>query len=245
MKSPKMKIEVLPSARLFDEREYGLSHTPYEIETAFYSCIGRGSVEDVNAMLQKFLESGIVAGKLSANNIRQIQYWAVCCVAIATRYAIAGGLDENFAYNFSDECVMKIDLMSTENEILDFLLSKCMELTVTVKESKLGSYPKAVRKCLKTINTRLFDRLSLDVLSEDCGVSKDHLSLLFKNNLGITIPQYIKKERLNAAKDLLKSGMSISQTAYTVGFSTESYFIKCFRDEFGITPKKFIFFLNQ
>lgn len=238
--NPKLKIEILPSARLFDEREYGMTHTPYEIETAFYSSIGRGNVDEMEAMLQKLIESGVVAGKLSSNNIRQMQYWAVCCVAIATRYAIAGGADETKTYNFSDECIVKIDSMKNESEILDFLLEKSRELTVMVSESKLDSYPKAVKKCLKIINARLFEKLSLSEIANECGISKDHLSLLFKKNLGVTVPQYIKKERLNAAKELLKSGMGISQIAYTVGFSTESYFIKCFRDEFGMTPNKFI-----
>lgn len=236
----KLKIEVLPSSRLFDEREYGLIHTPYEIETAFYSSIGRGNTTEMKLMLQKLVDSGIVAGKMSTSNIRQMQYWAVCCVAIATRYAIAGGADETFAYNFSDECILKIDSMQNENDILDYLFQQSIKLTETVKESKNSTYPKAVRRCLKIINTRLFDKLSLASLAEECEISKDHLSLIFKKHLGITVPQYIKKERLNAAKDLLRNNMSISQAAYTVGFSTESYFIKCFKDEFGITPKKFI-----
>lgn len=239
MNSKKLKIDVLPSARLHDEREYGLTHTPYEIETAFYSSIGRGNVEEMKELLQKLLDSGIVAGKLSQNNIRQMQYWAVCCVAIATRYAIAGGADETFAYNFSDECIMKIDSMQNENEIFAFLYEKSIQLTAVVSESKLAKYPKSVKKCIKIINTRLFENLSLIVLAKECCVSKDHLSLIFKKSLGLTIPQYIKKERLNAAKDLLKNGMSISQAAYTVGFTTESYFIKCFKDEFGITPGRF------
>lgn len=240
MNASGIKITVLPSSRIFDEREYGIIHTPYEIETAFFSAIGRGDVEEVQALLHKLLESGIVAGKLSSDNIRQMQYWAVCCVAIATRYAIAGGLDEIKAFNYSDECIIKIDSMTNEKEIFDFLIENCTCLTKMVKQSKHGNYPKAVRKCLRIINERLFQKLSLTSLAEECGISKDYLSLLFKKNTGITIPQYIKKERLEASKELLKGGMPISQIAYTVGFSTESYYIKCFKDMYGITPLTFI-----
>ncbi len=236
----KLRIDVLPSARLFDEREHGLVHTPYEIETAFYSSIGRGNVDEMKAMLQKLIESGIVTGKLSLNNFRQMQYWAVCCVAIATRYAIAGGADETLAYNFSDECIMQIDSMKRENEILEFLLEKSVQITSIVHKSKFENYPRVIKKCLKLINTHLFEKLSLTRLSEECELSKDYLTVVFKKNTGMTIPQYIKKERLNAAKDMLQSGADISQAAYTVGFSTESYFIKCFKDEFGITPGEFI-----
>ena len=67
-------------------------------------------------------------------------------------------------------------------------------------------------------------------------MSKDHLSKLFQQYVGIRIPAYVKKERLSAARELLKGGMKISQAAYTVGFGSESYFIKCYREQYGKTP---------
>ena len=59
MSGTKLKIDVLPSSRLFDERESGMVHTPYEIETAFYSSIGRGNVKEMKAM-QNALQSFII-----------------------------------------------------------------------------------------------------------------------------------------------------------------------------------------
>lgn len=241
MNKRKLKYEVLPSSRIFDEREHGKIHTSYEIETAFYSTIKRGNVREMKAMMEKLLQTNLILGRLSQNSIRQMQYWAVCCITIATRYAIDGGLDETKAFNFSDECIMKIDTMKNEEDILTLLMQKSEELTLMVANSRLSSeYPKPVKRCLNLIDTNLFQKLSLDSLSEQCGLSKDHLSLLFKKSVGITIPQYIKKMRLKEAADLLKSGMTISQTAYTVGFCSDSYFIKCFREEFGITPKEYL-----
>lgn len=245
MNDKTLKYEVLPSNRLFDEREEGKIHTPYEIENAFYSTIKRGNVKEMKAMLKTLMESNLILGKLSKNSFRQIQYWAVCCITIATRYAISGGLDETTAFNFSDDCIMKIDTLSNEDEIFNLLIRKSEELTLMVKDSKISlAYPKAVRKCLSYINTNLHTDLTLHTLSAHCGVSKDYLSLIFKKSLGMTIPQYIKKERLKEAKELLSGGMTISETAYTVGFSSDSYFIKCFKEEYGITPKNYIKTLN-
>lgn len=234
-----LKIDVLPTFRIFDERENGMVHTPYEIETAFFSCISKGSEADLRMMLQKFVDSGITTGKLSSNNIRQIQYWAVCCITLGTRYAIAGGANETVCFNFSDECILTIDKMNNEVDILDYLFEKSIELTNIVKESKFSNYSGHVKKCLKIINTHLFDELNLSYLAKECSLSKDHLSMIFKKATGCTIPQYIKNERLEASKELLCSGMSVSQTAYTLGFGTESHFIKSFKDKFGTTPGKY------
>lgn len=233
-------IEVLPSNRLFDEREHGKTHTPYEIEKKFYSCIKRGNVNETKRMISELLGNKVFVGRMSINSIRQMQYWAVSCIAIAMRYAIEGGLNETEAYNFADECIMKIDAMHNEEDILDFLIQKGIELTEKVRDGKAdNNYPRAVKKSIYIINTRLFSDLSLTEIAKECGVSKDHLSVVFSRTLGLTIPKYIKKERLKAAKDMLESGFTISEAAYTAHFCSESYFIKCFKEEFGITPKKY------
>lgn len=226
----------LPIARI-DDIENATTH---EIETAFFSSIARGSVEDVNIMIKSLLKSGIVVNKLSKDDTRPLKYWAINTIAIATRYAIAGGADETACYNFTDDAIMQIDSLTDESDILQFLFKKSLQLAATVNKIQQNTQPKAVRDVLKIINSRLFEDLRLDVLAKECEISKDHLSLLFKKNVGTTIPQYIKRQRLEAAKAMLQKGGSLKDVAEKTGFSTESYFIKCFKDEFEMTPGEFV-----
>lgn len=52
---------------------------------------------------------------------------------------------------------------------------------------------------------------------------------------------YLRLERLKVAADLLKNGsMQISEVCYMVGFTSPSYFTKCFTRQFGETPKHFM-----
>ena len=231
-----MANTILPIANA----EVSENATTYEVENAFFASVSRGDLEQVNSMIKLLLKSGIVANKLSAEDTRPLKYWAINTIAIATRYAIAGGADETACYNFTDEAIMQIDSLTDESEILQFLFKKALQLTATVNKVQQNTHPKAVRDAIKIISTRLFDDLRLDILAGECGISKDHLSLLFKKSFGVTIPQYIKTQRLLAAKDMLKRGMSLSEVAYNTGFSTESYFIKCFKDEFQMTPGEFM-----
>lgn len=240
MNGSNIRIEVLPVSHFYDNRDSLLLHTSYETETAFYTAVGEGNTEDVRRYFEVFSSGGIVVGKLSSDKLRQLKYWAVCCIAIATRYAIAGGLPENEAFNLSDGEIYKIDRMTSEEEIMQSLISGCMELTLKVQRAQKTNYPFLVRKCLKIINERLFEDLHMKRLAAECSVTKDYLSHLFKIHTGYTLPQYIKKERLKVSKSFLKEGITVSETAYLTGFSTESYFIKCFREEFGITPGEFV-----
>lgn len=233
-------IEVLTDNKLFEEREHGKTHTQYETETMFFTCIKNGDEQAVKNALNSIFSEKITIGKLSENSLRQMQYWAVCCVTLATRYAIQGGLDETDAFNFSDECIMKIDSMKSNREILLYLQNCSIELTRLVNKNKIYSEcPYPVRKCIHYINTNLHGKLSVELLAEICSLSADYLSLLFKKNMGITISQYIMKKRLYAARDMLNGKYTCSEIAYYLGFCSESYFIKRFKEEFGITPAKY------
>lgn len=232
-------IAILEESDLFLQRESGRTHTPYETEQLFYSCIRAGDVERVGLLMQSLLRQTVVAGRLSNDPLRQMQYWAVCCVTLATRCAIQGGLDETTAFNRSDESILQIDRMRDPQEILQFLQSLCLQITALVRDSKIGrDAPRAVRKCLHRIQTDLHGRLTAEVLARECALSPDYLCALFKKHVGVPLSVYIRSQRLLSARDLLLTGKRLSEIAYDLGFCSESYFIRCFREEFGETPRR-------
>ncbi len=233
-----MAISVLEQSDLFFQRESGRTHTPYETEQVFYGCIRDGEVERVEAMMQTLLAT-VVAGKLSADPLRQMQYWAICCITLATRCAIQGGLDETTAFNCSDESILQIDRMRDPQEILRFLQSLCLQITALVRDSRIGrDAPQAVRKCLHRIQTDLHGRLTAETLAADCALSPDYLCALFKKHVGTSLTAYIRARRLTAARALLLGEKSLSEIAYDLGFCSESYFISCYKAQFGVTPRR-------
>ncbi len=232
-------ISVLEQSNLFFQRESGQTHTPYETERLFYSCITAGNVAQVQSLMQSLLQQTVVAGKLSNDPVRQMQYWAVCCITLATRCAIQGGLDETTAFNLSDESILQIDRMRNPQEILRFLQTLCVKFTSMVRDSRmLQDAPSAVRKCLHLIETDLHGKLTAASLAKACALSPDYLCVLFKKHVGMPLSAYIRSRRLSAARDLLLTNKPISEIAYDLGFCSESYFIRCFRQEFGETPRR-------
>ncbi len=244
MKEYLKSIEILPNEKEnmeFWERENKKSHTSYESEILLFSCIMHGDTERLGSCFEKLMQDGIVTGKLSENSLRQIKYWAVSCITIGTRYAIQGGLPEMEAFNLSDSYIRDIDMIDNEQEILDYLVKVSFNLTAKIKSIKTQhNYPSPIRKCVSFIDKNLHSKISLDELGEISGLSKDYLSQLFKKTTGITITEYIMKKRLSSAKQLLDRDISISDTAYALGFCSESYFISCFKKKYGITPKEYV-----
>ncbi len=236
----KYKISILDESHIFEERENRITHSPYKAEIEFLSAVKKGSRTEVKNLINEMKKNGINIGKMSADDIKQMQYWAVSVFTLMTRAAIEGGLDETSAYNYSDNCIMTIDKFTKTDEIVSFIIESSIKLTDMVAESRENSvYPQPIRKCLHCINTNLHEKLDISTLASECGLSDDYLSFLFKKNLGVNLSKYIRSQRLQASKEMLKGNYTISDIAYYLGFCSESYFISCFKKEFGKTPKKF------
>jgi len=86
------------------------------------------------------------------------------------------------------------------------------------------------------INNNLDKEINLDLLSHARFTSKFHLLRLFKKYYGQTPKQYLTDKRIEKAKQLLKEGMSVTETCFEVGFESPCSFSTLFRARTGQTP---------
>ena len=79
-----------------------------------------------------------------------------------------------------------------------------------------------------------------DDLAELFNMSRASFYRKIKGILDLTPNEYIRVERLKKAAQLLREKEAkINEICYTVGFSSPSYFSKCFQKQFGVLPKDF------
>ncbi|HTG56000.1 MAG TPA: helix-turn-helix domain-containing protein, partial [Niabella sp.] len=69
--------------------------------------------------------------------------------------------------------------------------------------------------------------------------SKFHLLRLFKKYYGMTPKQYLTEKRIEKSVQNLKSGMTVSETCFSVGFDCPSSFSTLFKAKIGLTPSEF------
>lgn len=241
----KLNVQFLPKDvddPLFEQRESGRAHTPYEAELYFYGNIKNGDAEAVKNVIGEFFKDTLVVGRMSDDNLRQSKYFAVSCITLATRYAIEGGLPQSEAYNLSDEYIRFIDGQTRQEDIVDFLVEKAVELAKRVGDCKLRKqYPLHIRQAMKIIDAKLHEKLTVMQVAGECGVSADYLSSQFKKHLGVGLARYIILQKLEASKQMLteKGRFSCGEVAYILGFCSETHFITSFKKTYGVTPKQY------
>ncbi|OEK07516.1 hypothetical protein BFP71_00450 [Roseivirga misakiensis] len=93
-------------------------------------------------------------------------------------------------------------------------------------------------KLISTIEEHMSDEeFGVSHLADSIGMSRSNLLRKTQKIAGISVSVLIRRVRLNHAQQLLRSDdLTASEISYRVGFSSVSYFTKCFREQYGYPP---------
>ena len=124
--------------------------------------------------------------------------------------------------------------------LLVFFAEQLSALAERLLRTGQNDQPEAVKKACAHMR-RHFDReITLDELSRAAGVSAHHLCAVFKEATGVTMIEYLNRERiLQAKKRLLSRYARISEVALDVGFGSLSQFNRCFAKYAGESPTEY------
>ena len=222
---------------LFTQREDAEFHVPIDFETALCHAIENGSREDLMKILYTPVRGRV--GKMSLDNLRQQKYAAVCLATLLSRAAIRAGLTEEVSFAISDSSCQHIDQMHDIAQIQRRVLTMMTEFCDRVKEVKqTEKYSVVVRKAMDYISVHLHESISLEDLSKHCGLCSRSLSLRFKKETGLGIPDYIHSEKIREAKYMLShTGYSLSEISCYLNYPSQSYFTQVFKRYTGTTPQ--------
>ena len=97
---------------------------------------------------------------------------------------------------------------------------------------------KTILSVIEYLNAHLTEDINIDLLAEQFFLSRYYLMHAFKEETGYTIGNYLATKRLLLAKELIATGLSITEVCYACGYKNYSTFSRAYKKTFGKSPRE-------
>nr|WP_246363949.1 AraC family transcriptional regulator [Halobacillus locisalis] len=138
-----------------------------------------------------------------------------------------------FYINFLETITSPDELAELEQNIIFSFYQR-------LHQSDKPRYSPIIERARRYIFQHLSDELSLKDIAKEINVHKGYLSSVFKKEVGEPVSQYINRLRIKEAKELLSiTDYSLLDISSMLGYNSQSYFTRVFKQMEGIGPKEF------
>ena len=219
-----------------------MEHREPTEEFLFYRAVASGDVEQVkkNCEQGRFVEEEGV-GVLSKDPVINLKYHFVITTAMITRLCRQNGMELEQAFRLSDFYIQKLDDISTKEQVRKLHDEMVMDFTEKMRKYfRSDTNSRHINVCKEYIYSHIKERITIEDLADELGVSASYLSRLFKKETGTTLTAYVNSKRIDRAVYLLNTQVdSIQDIAIMCGIPDLTYFTKLFKKAKGMTPTKY------
>jgi len=136
--------------------------------------------------------------------------------------------------------VLVLALHALDEEHAQQLVQAYLQATLAPVEIVGGLTPRRLQRVFEHVREHVAEELSVGEMAEVVGMSQYYFSKLFKLSTGTTPHQYVMRQRVERAQELLREGrLPLVEVGVKAGFETQSHFTSVFRHLVGITPKRY------
>lgn len=236
---------------VFENRESGKIHNPYDQEVREFTSIENGDIDTLKESLAEDYPGEI--GTLASTPLRHMKNRGITVIVLASRAAIRGGVLPEAAYSLSDSYIQRIEACTDITSIQHLFHTAEYQYAQMVRDLRkdrsldTGNHGNNgaesniyAEKCKTYIFSHLHDKIYIRDIAEELNLNANYLSELFHSCVGITITEYIHREKIRLAKNLLTySRYTYSEIAAHLGYSSQSHLGKQFKKVTGMTMHQY------
>ena len=175
------------------------------------------------------------------DSLRSAKSTAIVLLTLCSRASIEGGVSSAVAYTLNDYYMQMIEDCQSIPEVTNTCNTMLADSVQRVRQSKSdSSLSLQIRNACDYISLHIREKLSMDVLAKEAGYTEYYFSHKFKQEMGVSVADYIRREKVRQAK-LLLSGtkMNIQEISDELNFGSRSYFSSTFQKEAGMSPSEY------
>lgn len=148
-----------------------------------------------------------------------------------------GGLRPVYLNLISEKYAIKIEQSRSLTNIWQLVKLMAQEYCKLIQEYREKSYSRVVNETINYVHVRSAKNLTLKRIASDLNIDPFVLSRKFKSETGKALFDFVKEQRIEHAKLLLRRGnLTIGEISLEVGFNDQGYFSHCFKSVTKQTP---------
>lgn len=146
---------------------------------------------------------------------------------------------KQYEYDFNFPLFNNIEELQTIEEVDEYVFLILQRIFEKISVRKIGSSHRVITQILDYINQNYSQDFGLNEMAEMVHMNHAYLSILFKDEVGISFVRYLTQIRMAHAKELLLKGEKVQDVSVAVGYNNYRYFCNIFKKEEGVTPMQF------
>ena len=173
--------------------------------------------------------------------LRQAKNSVIIFTSLCVRAAIKGGIPSDSSYARGDAYIESIENSTTISEVSNISHMMYEDFIGCVHKQRINpNYSKEIVAVCEYIGFHVAETIQISELAQLVGYADYYLTRKFKQEVGISISEYIRIAKINQAKMMLvTSDDSVSEICEKLSISSRGHFIENFKMVTGCTPKEF------
>lgn len=210
----------------------------YEGERRLMHAVSHGMLHQAQLLMSHITDA--VLEQRTADPLRNAKNYGVVCNTLMRKAVEAGGVHPLHIDKLSDTLARQLEKLHTVDEVLGMYNKMVHKYCLLVKNHSMQGYSQLVQRVILRVETDLTADLSLAAHAAHLNVNPSYLSTLFKKEMGVTLTEYVNRQRVEHGIFLLNATDLLIQTiAQYCGMPDVNYFTKTFKKVTGKTPSEY------
>ena len=161
-------------------------------------------------------------------------------LSVLSRSAVEGGVDIHLLLEKNLHYINKVMEIDSQEDLCAWISRALNDFIESVYSSQDARKITQIKPAVDFIESSYDQPITLTNVAKAAYLSVSRLAHLFKEQMGITIIDYLTNVRIRQAKHLLlATDKSCTEICFEVGYNNQSYFTRTFKEIVGTTPRQF------
>ncbi len=224
--------------KVIDAADLKLMEARYEGEKRLMYAVAHGQTHQAQMLISRASEQ--VMEQRTMDSLRNVKNYGIILNVLLRKAAEEGSVHPLHIDQLSSTMARRLEQLHTPAEALKLFNTMVHKYCLLVKNHSMKSYSLLVQHVILRIDADLTADLSLKAHAEFLNVNPSYLSTLFKRETGMTLTDYVNRQRVEHGIFLLNAtDMQIQTIAQYCGIPDVNYFTKTFKKFIGKTPKEY------